>query len=92
MNISPCSKARTALISGWVTLKERPFISTSVITDREHGVATVRFTTQQRIRQRPEPEPPRYWIATIAYEYKSVTNDRAAALYQPAWLACNELP
>uniref|UniRef100_UPI002B05C67C type IV secretion system protein n=1 Tax=Citrobacter koseri TaxID=545 RepID=UPI002B05C67C len=44
----------------------------SVITDREHGVATVRFTTQQRIRQRPNPEPPRYWIATIAYEYKAL--------------------
>ncbi|HBV4265969.1 TPA: type IV secretion system protein [Klebsiella pneumoniae] len=44
----------------------------SVITDRAHGVATVRFTTQQRIRQRPNPEPPRYWIATIAYEYKAL--------------------
>ncbi|WP_079949118.1 type IV secretion system protein [Salmonella enterica] len=24
------------------------------------------------MRQRPNPEPPRYWIATIAYEYKAL--------------------
>ncbi len=44
----------------------------SIITDREHGVATVRYTTTTRYRQRPQDEPPQYWIATMAYEYKKV--------------------
>jgi type IV secretion system protein VirB8 len=44
----------------------------SVITDRKHGVATIRFTTQRRMNQRANPDLPRYWIATIAYEYKAL--------------------
>lgn len=44
----------------------------SVILDREHGVATVRYTTTKRYRQRPQDEAPQYWIATLAYEYKKL--------------------
>lgn len=44
----------------------------SAIVDREHGVATVRYTTTTRYRQRPQDEPPKYWIATLAYEYKKL--------------------
>ena len=44
----------------------------SVILDREHGVATVRYTTTKRYRQRPQDEAPQYWIATMAYEYKKL--------------------
>ena len=44
----------------------------SVILDREHGVATVRYATTKRYRQRPQDEAPQYWIATIAYEYKKL--------------------
>jgi type IV secretion system protein VirB8 len=42
---------------------------TSVILDREHGIATVRYTTTKKYRQRPLPEPTQYWIATVAYKY-----------------------
>ncbi|MHA5796655.1 VirB8 family type IV secretion system protein [Pseudomonas aeruginosa] len=41
----------------------------SVILDREHGIATVRFSTSEKYRTRPGAEPPQYWIATLAYSY-----------------------
>lgn len=41
----------------------------SVMVDTEDHIATVRFTTQIKYRQRPLPEPKEYWIATIAYKY-----------------------
>jgi len=43
---------------------------TSVILDREHGIATVRFTTTKQVRQRPLAEAAQYWIATVAYKYE----------------------
>jgi type IV secretion system protein VirB8 len=42
---------------------------TSVIVDTKHRVATVRYTTTKRYRDRPNAEPPQYWIATVAYDY-----------------------
>lgn len=41
----------------------------SVILDREHGIATVRYTTTRKYRARPSDEPTKYWIATVAYKY-----------------------
>lgn len=41
----------------------------SVIIDSKHQVATVRYTTTKRYRDRPNSEPPQYWIATLAYGY-----------------------
>jgi type IV secretion system protein VirB8 len=43
----------------------------SVILDREHGLATVRYTTQKKYRERPDADPPVHWIATVAYKYES---------------------
>lgn len=42
----------------------------SVILDRQNGIATVRFTTTKQYAQRPLPEPTQYWIVTMAYSYK----------------------
>lgn len=42
----------------------------SVIPDREHGTATVRYTTTKKYRSRPTPEQPVHWIATVAYKYE----------------------
>jgi type IV secretion system protein VirB8 len=44
----------------------------SVLLDREHGVATVRYTTTKKYRQRSLPEPPEYWIAVVAYTYDNI--------------------
>lgn len=41
----------------------------SVILDTQHQVATVRYTTTKRYRDRPLADPPQYWIATLAYGY-----------------------
>lgn len=41
----------------------------SVILDTEHGIATVRYTTTKKYRNRPEPEPTVHWIATVSYQY-----------------------
>jgi type IV secretion system protein VirB8 len=41
----------------------------SVILDREHHVATVRYTTTRKYRARPGDEPTKYWIATVGYRY-----------------------
>lgn len=43
----------------------------SVIVDRDHGTATVRYSTTKKYRARPSAEPPKYWIATVAYKYVS---------------------
>jgi type IV secretion system protein VirB8 len=43
----------------------------SVIPDRDHGIATIRYSTTKKFRGRPTPEPTRYWIATVAYKYVS---------------------
>lgn len=43
----------------------------SVILDREHQTATVRYTTIKRNRQVEKPEPPHYWIATMGYEFSN---------------------
>lgn len=42
---------------------------TSVILDSKHEVATVRYTTTTRFRDRANAEPAQYWIATIGYSY-----------------------
>jgi type IV secretion system protein VirB8 len=42
----------------------------SVIPDEEHKIATVRYTTTKKYKNRPQPEPTVYWIATIAYDYQ----------------------
>ncbi|KGD42920.1 virB8 family protein [Burkholderia pseudomallei] len=41
----------------------------SVILDRDHGIATIRYSTTKKFRDRPEPEPTVHWIATVAYKY-----------------------
>ncbi|PPT94003.1 virB8 family protein [Xanthomonas arboricola] len=38
--------------------------------DAETGIATVRFTTTRKVRQRPNAEPPEYWIAVVSYKYE----------------------
>ena len=43
----------------------------SVILDRDHGIATVRYTTTRKYRSRPGAEPPKFWIATVAYRYEA---------------------
>ena len=42
----------------------------SVILDRDHHIATVRYTTTKKYKNRPTPEPTVYWIATVAYDYQ----------------------
>lgn len=44
----------------------------SVILDRDAGTATVRFSTQEKYRDRPMPEARKEWIAIIGYEYRNV--------------------
>lgn len=56
----------------------------SVIVDGKHGVATVRYTTIQRYRDRPNAEAPQYWIATLAYEYRSRLMKSSDRLINPA--------
>lgn len=41
----------------------------SIILDRQHQTATVRYTTTRRNRQLDRPDPPTYWIATLGYEF-----------------------
>jgi len=41
----------------------------SVILDRQHQTATVRYTKVRRNRQIEKPDPPTYWIATMGYEF-----------------------
>ncbi|MEX3605257.1 MAG: type IV secretion system protein [Burkholderia sp.] len=43
----------------------------SVILDREHGLATVRYTRTTKYKDRPEADPPVHWIATVSYKYAS---------------------
>lgn len=43
----------------------------SVILDREHQIATVRYTTTKKYKNRPAPEPTMHWIATVAYKYQA---------------------
>jgi type IV secretion system protein VirB8 len=43
----------------------------SVILDREHGIATIRYTTTRKFKERPEADPPVHWIATVSYTYAS---------------------
>ncbi|MBC0621539.1 type IV secretion system protein, partial [Escherichia coli] len=44
----------------------------SVILDKPHGVATIRFTTVRRVRSNPVDDQPQRWIAIMGYEYKSL--------------------
>lgn len=44
----------------------------SVILDREHSVATIRFTTIRRVRSNPVDDPPRHWIAVMGYTYQAL--------------------
>ncbi|GAB7473084.1 VirB8 family type IV secretion system protein [Enterobacter hormaechei] len=44
----------------------------SVILDKLHGVATIRFTTVRRVRSNPVDDQPQRWIAIMGYEYKSL--------------------
>ncbi|MBT0604610.1 VirB8 family type IV secretion system protein, partial [Klebsiella quasipneumoniae] len=41
----------------------------SVILDKPHGVATIRFTTVRRVRSNPVDDQPQRWIAIMGYEY-----------------------
>jgi type IV secretion system protein VirB8 len=42
----------------------------SVILDKPHGVATIRFTTVRRVRSNPVDDQPQRWIAIMGYEYR----------------------
>jgi type IV secretion system protein VirB8 len=56
----------------------------SVIVDTKHRVATVRYTTTKRVRDRPLAEPPQYWIATVAYDYVHRPMTAAERFINPA--------
>lgn len=44
----------------------------SVILDRDNGIATVRFSTTEKHRSRSLAEKPQHWIATLAYTYDNM--------------------
>jgi type IV secretion system protein VirB8 len=56
----------------------------SVIVDTKHRVATVRYTTTKRYRDRPNADPPQYWIATLAYDYVRRPMNAAERFINPA--------
>ncbi|WP_407213988.1 VirB8 family type IV secretion system protein [Enterobacter kobei] len=46
----------------------------STILDKEHGVATIRFTTVRRARSNNFDDPPKHWIAIRAMSTKLAMN------------------
>ena len=55
----------------------------STILDREHGVATIRFTTVRRSRSNNFDDPPKRWIAILGYEYKSLAMNASQRYINP---------
>lgn len=55
----------------------------SVVNDEKHQIATVRYTTVETYRQRSKPEPPRYYIATLGYEYVNLPMTAAQRYINP---------
>ncbi|CAI9899191.1 TPA: virB8 family protein [Pseudomonas aeruginosa] len=56
----------------------------SVILDRETGIATVRFSTTEKYRTRGADEAPQYWIATLSYRYDNMELTAAQRYINPA--------
>lgn len=48
-------------------------IINSVILDKAHGVATIRYTTIRRVRNNPTDDVQKHWIAIMGYEYQSLS-------------------
>ncbi|WP_435321323.1 type IV secretion system protein, partial [Klebsiella pneumoniae] len=55
----------------------------STILDREHGVATIRFTTVRRSRSNNFDDPPKRWIAILGYEHKSLAMNASQRYINP---------
>ncbi|HGW5540831.1 TPA: virB8 family protein [Pseudomonas aeruginosa] len=56
----------------------------SVILDRENGIATVRFSTTEKYRTRGADEAPQFWIATLSYRYDNMELKAAERYINPA--------
>ncbi len=62
----------------------------SVILDKPHGVATIRFTTVRRVRSNPVDDQPQRWIAIMGYEYRhccKVSDEAAFCLIQRPYIS-----
>ncbi|HDV5007145.1 TPA: type IV secretion system protein, partial [Escherichia coli] len=55
----------------------------STILDKEHGVATIRFTTVRRARSNNFDDPPKHWIAILGYEYKALAMNASQRYVNP---------
>lgn len=55
----------------------------SVILDQKAHIATVRFSTQDKVRARPLPEPEKQWIAIVGYGYRNVPMTAAQRFVNP---------
>ena len=56
----------------------------SVILDRETGIASVRFSTTEKYRTRGADEAPQFWIATLSYRYDNMELTAAQRYINPA--------
>nr|UMW97413.1 hypothetical protein [Escherichia coli] len=63
----------------------------SVILDKPHGVATIRFTTVRRVQQIPLMISPQRWIAIMGYEYKSLAMNAEQRYVNAGFPARDEL-
>ncbi len=64
------------------SLSTRVHVS-SVILDRKAGTATIRFSTQDKYRDRPMPELQKEWIAVLAYKYENFPETASQRFINP---------
>lgn len=55
----------------------------SVLLDRAHNVATVRFTTTRRSRSNAIDDPPKRWIAIMEYKYSALAMNDSQRYVNP---------